>query len=44
MAYQYEPLDDPDNEIRLAVVQPGAFDDPIKIKFEIRNLNVSFLY
>lgn len=41
MTYRYEPLDDPDNEIRLAAVQPGAYDDPIRIQFKHRRLQVS---
>jgi hypothetical protein len=38
--YQYKPLGDPDNEIRLAVIQPGAFDDDIRIAFKLRKLEV----
>lgn len=40
MAYHYEPLDDPDNQIRLAVVQPGNFDDPIRVEFKLSHLHV----
>jgi hypothetical protein len=40
-AYTYRPLADPDNEIRLAIIQPGALDDPIHIDFQLRRLKVS---
>ncbi|KAF2025135.1 HET-domain-containing protein, partial [Setomelanomma holmii] len=30
---QYQPLIDPDGEIRLAMIHPGSFDDPIRISF-----------
>jgi hypothetical protein len=39
--YQYEPLGNPNNEIRLAVVQPGAFDEAIRITFRNREFKVS---
>jgi hypothetical protein len=38
--YQYEPLADPDTEIRLAAIEPGTFDDPICITFEYQSLQV----
>jgi hypothetical protein len=38
--YQYKTLEDPDNEIRLAMIQPGAFDDDIRISFILRKIEV----
>ena len=41
--YEYEPLGDADNELRLAAVQPGAFDEPIRITFRNRCLSRALL-
>jgi hypothetical protein len=38
--YQYEPLGSAGNKIRLTVVQPGAFDEPIHIKFMSREFKI----
>jgi hypothetical protein len=41
MSYQYKPLAHPDAEIRVALLQHGAYDDEIHISFQIRSLEVS---
>jgi hypothetical protein len=41
MAYKYQPLADPDNEIHLVIIQPGAVDDAIRVDFRLRHLKVS---
>jgi hypothetical protein len=38
MEYQYEPLSDPRAEIRVADLQPGAYDDEIRISFQTKQL------
>jgi hypothetical protein len=38
--YTYKPLNDPDAEIRLLLLQPGSYDDDICISFQIRRLKV----
>jgi hypothetical protein len=40
MTYEYQPLADADAEIRLAVLQPGAFNDRINIMFKVQPLHV----
>lgn len=39
--YAYSPLSNQENVIRIAIIQPGAEDDPICIKFGPRLLSVS---
>lgn len=39
--YQYSPLLEADKEIRLAVIQPGSFEDDIRVSFELYQLLVS---
>lgn len=41
MAYRYESLADPDDDIRVALLLPGAFNDDICISFRKRQLEVS---
>ncbi|KAF2451743.1 HET-domain-containing protein [Karstenula rhodostoma CBS 690.94] len=38
MEYTYKPLSDAGAEIRVAVIQPGAYDDDIYISFRTRHL------
>jgi hypothetical protein len=38
--YTHEPLNHPDAEIRLLLLQPGSYDDDICISFQIRRLKV----
>ncbi|KAH7084020.1 heterokaryon incompatibility protein-domain-containing protein [Paraphoma chrysanthemicola] len=41
MAYQYQPLPDPSEFVRVAVIQPGSYDDPIRLTFKTRCLKNS---
>lgn len=41
MAFQYTPLDDPETDIRLILLQPGAYDDDLRILFKQRPLEVN---
>ncbi|KAF3038859.1 hypothetical protein E8E12_008434 [Didymella heteroderae] len=38
MEFKYDRLARPDREIRIAVLQPGTFDDPIIVQFVRREL------
>jgi hypothetical protein len=40
MPYTYQPLADPDSEIRLATIQPGAVDDPDTCRLPAAALDV----
>jgi hypothetical protein len=40
MTHQYEPLAYPDSEVRLAILEPGAYDDEICFSFQKRASNV----
>jgi hypothetical protein len=40
MTFKYDRLHRPDHEIRIAVLQPGIFDDPIVVQFDRRELAV----
>lgn len=38
MAYQYKPLSNLEGEIRVAILQPGAYNDEICASFSIQHL------
>jgi hypothetical protein len=38
MAYTYTPLSDPAQEIRVASLQPGAYDDEVRVSFHLTQL------
>jgi hypothetical protein len=38
MAHQYEPLAYPDSEVRLAILEPGAYDDEICFSFRKKSI------
>jgi hypothetical protein len=38
--FKHSKLNKPDAEIRIAVLQPGTFDDPIVVRFDRRELAV----
>jgi hypothetical protein len=40
MTFRYDRLNRPDREIRIAVLQPGTFDDPLVVHFDRRDLAV----
>lgn len=40
MKFKYDQLAQPDCEIRIAVLQPGIFTDPIAVHFVCRKLEV----
>lgn len=42
MAYQYHALSDPDAKIRLALIEPGFYNDEIRVSFQTRRLEVSY--
>jgi hypothetical protein len=44
MAYTYDPLAAPEDEIRVALLQPGFQDDEIRVTFRRRLLEVGELF
>jgi hypothetical protein len=44
MAYTYDPLAAPEDEIRVALLQPGIQDDEIRVTFRRRLLEVGELF
>jgi hypothetical protein len=38
MSYVYRELEDPETDIRVAVLHPGSFEDEIRISFRTRRL------
>lgn len=40
MKYKYDKLAHPAHEVRIAILEPGAFDDAIIVRFMSRNLQV----
>jgi hypothetical protein len=41
MQFQYDALEYPSEQVRIAVLQPGSYNDVIRITFEVRKLSVS---
>lgn len=42
--YEYDKLTYPAHEVLVAIIEPGAFDDAIVVRFISRNLQVCTTY